>query len=168
MVVPPFECSVYLPSVGITSLIYNSSLLDIYPQFELKMRGRWQIGFNILLTQLFRSPFWLKALSSLFRVSVRENLTFLKFPGSWIGGIIWQIVGGQNMGERERKGMDLVRHPCSLPWSGDCCATGWVEMLGVCRPVCDDTQNLNETKSESFFRYQIFSDTESHTFFDTK
>ena len=24
-------------------------------------------------------------------------------------------------------------------------------------PVCDDTQNLNETESKSFFRYQIFS-----------
>ena len=47
--------------------------------------------------------------------------------------------------------------------------------------VCDETQNLNETESETFFRYQFFaipnpilfsipnfSDTESDTFFDTK
>ena len=47
--------------------------------------------------------------------------------------------------------------------------------------VCDDTQNLNETESETFFRYQIFPipnpilvlipnlfNTESDTFFDTK
>ena len=47
--------------------------------------------------------------------------------------------------------------------------------------VCDDTQNLNETESKTFFRYQIFPipnpiifpipnfyDTESDTFFDTK
>ena len=47
--------------------------------------------------------------------------------------------------------------------------------------VCDDTQNLNETESETFFRYQIFPipnpilfpipnifDTESDTFFVTK
>ena len=33
--------------------------------------------------------------------------------------------------------------------------------------VCDDTQKLNETRSETFFRYQIFSDTESDSFFDT-
>ena len=47
--------------------------------------------------------------------------------------------------------------------------------------VCDDTQNLNETESETFFRYQILPipnpilfpipnifNTESDTFFDTK
>ena len=34
--------------------------------------------------------------------------------------------------------------------------------------VCDDTKNLNETESETFFPYQKFSDTESNTFFDTK
>ena len=47
--------------------------------------------------------------------------------------------------------------------------------------VCDETQNLNETESETFFRYQIFSipnpilfsipiffDTDTDTFFDTK
>ena len=27
----------------------------------------------------------------------------------------------------------------------------------VCHPVCDETQNLNETESETFFRYQFFS-----------
>ena len=48
-------------------------------------------------------------------------------------------------------------------------------------PVCDDNQNLNETESETFFRYQIFPmpnpilfsipnffDTVSDTFFKTK
>ena len=47
--------------------------------------------------------------------------------------------------------------------------------------MCDDTQNLNETESETFFRYQILPipnpilfpipnifNTESYTFFDTK
>ena len=46
-------------------------------------------------------------------------------------------------------------------------------------PVCDETKNLNETESETFFRYQIFPkpilfsipnffDTETVFFFDTK
>ena len=51
----------------------------------------------------------------------------------------------------------------------------------LCQPVCDDTQNLNQTESETFLRYQIFPipnpklfsihnffDTEPDTFFDTK
>ena len=48
------------------------------------------------------------------------------------------------------------------------------------QPVCDETQNLNDTDSETFFRYQIFSrpiprlfsvpkffETDSETFFGT-
>ena len=53
--------------------------------------------------------------------------------------------------------------------------------LLVWSSVCDDTQNLNETESKTFFRYQLFPipnpilfskpnifDTESDTFFETK
>ena len=49
-----------------------------------------------------------------------------------------------------------------------------------CKTVCDETQNLNDTDSETFFRYQIFSrpiprlfsvpkffETDSETFFGT-
>ena len=53
--------------------------------------------------------------------------------------------------------------------------------LWIQAPVCDETQNLNDTDSETFFRYQIFSrpiprlfsvpkffETGSETFFGTK
>ena len=56
-----------------------------------------------------------------------------------------------------------------------------VNSRGSLYTVCDDTQNLNETESETFFRYQILPipnpilfpipnifNTESDTFFDTK
>ena len=33
---------------------------------------------------------------------------------------------------------------------------GYGDGSGQVGAVCDDTQNLNETESETFFRYQIF------------
>ena len=40
-------------------------------------------------------------------------------------------------------------------------------MMMMMTTVCDDTQNLNEIESETFFRYQICSIPNAILFFDT-